>query len=192
MFTGMIEELGRVEAMKNGDLRIAAKTVLKGTKLGDSISVNGACLTVTRLTKDGFSVHVVPETFRRTDLGALKPGSPVNLERALAAGQRMGGHMVQGHVDGTGTIAAITKEKNALLIRFTAPGKILRYVVEKGFIAIDGVSLTVVRVDGRGFTVTLIPFTRTHTVLGSKRVGHHANLEIDVMAKYAERLAKRR
>ena len=183
--------MGRVEAMKNGDLRVGAKTALKGTKLGDSISVNGACLTVTRLAKGSFTVHVVPETLRRTDLGALKTGDTVNLERALASGQRMGGHMVQGHVDGTGHVASVKREKNALLVRFTAPKKILRYVVEKGFIAIDGVSLTIVGEDAKGFTVTLIPFTRTHTALGAKQSGDTVNLEIDIMAKYAERLARK-
>ncbi len=181
--------MGRVEAMKSGDLRIAAKAALKGTKLGDSISVNGACLTVTRLSKGSFTVHVVPETLRRTDLGGLKPGDAVNLERAMAAGQRMGGHMVQGHIDGTGRIASITAEKHALLVRFTAPKKILRYVVEKGFIAIDGVSLTIAGAEAKGFTVTLIPFTRRHTALGAKQPGNTVNLEIDIMAKYAERLA---
>ena len=156
--------------------------------MSDSISINGACLTVTSRDEDSFSVDVVPETLRRTNLGALRAGDPVDLERSLAVDGRFGGHVVQGHVDATGAIESVAQEGEALLLRFRAPPSIMRYVVEKGFIAVDGVSLTVVDCDDRSFRVTLIPFTRDNTILGSKAAGDAVNLEADIMAKYVERL----
>lgn len=189
MFSGIVEELGHLRSFQNGTLQISAKQVLKGTKLGDSISVNGACLTVTKRTARDFSVNVVPETLRRTNLGKLAVGAPVNLERTMAYGDRVGGHLVQGHVDSTATITSIKPDGDAVMLRFKLPVRLARYIVEKGFIAVDGASLTVVACGPTWFTVTLIPFTRAHTVLGSKGVGDEVNVEVDMMAKYAERLA---
>lgn len=190
MFSGIVEELGHLRSFQDGVLQISAKKVLKGTKLGDSIAVNGACLTVTKLTARDFCVNVVPETLRRTNLGQLAVGSPVNLERAMAYGDRVGGHLVQGHVDGTAPITSIKPDGDAVMLRFRLPARLARYVVEKGFITVDGASLTVVGCGPTWFTVTLIPFTRAHTVLGSKSVGDQVNLEVDMLAKYAERLAQ--
>ncbi|MEE9284159.1 MAG: riboflavin synthase [Dehalococcoidia bacterium] len=186
MFTGIVEEMGTVRAIAPPEMRIAAAVVLEGAKVGDSISVNGACLTVTRLEPAEFAVDVVPETLRRTNLGDLRSGDAVNLERALAFGQRVGGHLVQGHVDGTGHITEVAPDGDAVMMRFQADPAILRFVVEKGFIAVDGVSLTVVGCGGGWFSVTLIPFTRASTVLGAKGVGDRVNLEADILAKYVQ------
>ena len=188
MFSGIVEEVGRVESSGSGELKIAAKAVLEGTRLGDSIAVNGACLTVTRLTAKAFSVNVIPETLRRTDLGKAVKGVPVNLERALAYGARVGGHLVQGHVDRTGAIARIDPDGDAIVLRITIPRTLSPFIIEKGFIAVDGVSLTIVGCGTTWFSVTLIPYTRKHTVLGTKAVGDSVNLEVDMMAKYAQRL----
>ncbi len=188
MFTGIVEEIGSVEAAELGRLVIRASEVLSDVKVGDSISVNGACLTVTTHNESAFSVDVVPETLRRTNLGQLKEGSPVNLERSMPAYGRFGGHMVQGHIDGTGTIRSIESEGDALMIIFDAPSPVMRYVVEKGFIAVDGASLTIVNCDNFSFSVTIIPHTQANTIFGSKKVGDSVNLEVDIMAKYVERL----
>ena len=188
MFTGIVEEIGRVQSVSSGGLVISASRELADLRVSDSISVNGACLTVTSRDEDSFSVDVVPETLRRTNLGALRAGDPVDLERSLAVDGRFGGHVVQGHVDATGAIESVAQEGEALLLRFRAPPSIMRYVVEKGFIAVDGVSLTVVDCDDRSFSVTVIPFTRDNTILGSKAAGDAVNLEADIMAKYVERL----
>lgn len=190
MFTGIVEEVGRLRAQRPGGLEIEAGLVLEGTRCGDSICVNGACLTVTDLGAGWFCVDTVPETLRRTNLGELRGGDPVNLERALAAGARMGGHTVQGHVDATAEIVSVTEEGEALLLRFQAAPEVLRYVVEKGFIAIDGTSLTIVSRDDATFVVTLIPYTRTHTNLGAKRAGERVNIETDILAKYVENLIR--
>ena len=171
MFTGIVEEIGYVQSVGLGGLIVRASEAMADLKVSDSINVNGACLTVTSRDGNTFSVDVVPETLRRTDLGALGVGDPVDLERPLAADGRFGGHIVQGHVDATGTLDSISEEGDALLLKFLAPSSIMRYVVEKGFIAVDGVSLTVVDCDDSAFTVTIIPFTRDNTVLGSKKVG---------------------
>lgn len=187
MFTGIVEEVGTVKARSPSGLRLAAREVLQGTKVGDSIAVNGACLTVTAMDEASFSVDVVPETWRRTGLGDLRPGDPVNLERSLAAGGRMGGHFVQGHVDGTGRISAITPDGDAIMVRFSAPAEVARYIVQKGFIAVDGVSLTVVASYPDGFSVTLIPVTRANTNFRARKVGDAVNLEVDILAKYVER-----
>ena len=188
MFTGIVEEIGRVQSVSSGGLVIRVSRELADLRVSDSISVNGACLTVTSRDEDSFSVDVVPETLRRTNLGALRAGDPVDLERSLAVDGRFGGHVVQGHVDATGAIESVAQEGEALLLRFRAPPSIMRYVVEKGFIAVDGVSLTVVDCDDRSFSVTVIPFTRDNTILGSKAAGDAVNLEADIMAKYIERL----
>ena len=192
MFTGIVEEVGRAASAPNGELFIHAAAVLEGTKLGDSIAVNGACLTVTRLEPNGFTVDLAPETLRRTNLGALTAGAAVNLERSLAFGGRVGGHLVQGHVDGVATIERITPEGNASMVRFQLPGKLARYVTEKGFIAVEGVSLTVVGAGDDWFSVTLIPFTGEHTNLGAKAAGDTVNIEVDILAKYVERLTDAR
>ena len=188
MFTGIVEEVGIVRSSGMDGLTIAARTVMPTLQVGGSISVNGACLTVTVLKPDDFTVDVVPETRRRTNLGSLRPGDSVNLERPLRADGRMDGHIVQGHVDQTGTIAEISADGEALLIRFYAPRQIMRYIVAKGFVAVDGVSLTVVHCDDNGFSVTVIPHTRDHTVFGSRTVGDAVNVEVDILAKYVERL----
>jgi riboflavin synthase len=190
VFTGIVEEVGEVIEASATGLRIRARTVLGDTRLGDSICINGTCLTVTSLDAKSFAVDTVPETLRRTNLGVLRPGDPVNLERALAAGGRMGGHFVQGHVEGTGRIASIAPEREALLIRIEAPPEIMRYVVEKGFITVDGISLTVVSRDERGFVITVIPFTRAQTNLRVRAPGDSVNLETDILAKYVEQLVR--
>ncbi len=189
MFTGIVEEIGVVRSADHGQLSVVAESVRTTLEIGGSISVNGACLTVTTLEPDGFTVDVVPETLRRTNLGLLGPNSPVNLERPLRADGRMDGHIVQGHVDGTGTLSEISHDREALMARVDLSERLARYVVEKGFIAVDGVSLTVVHCDERGFSVTVIPHTRDHTIFGSRRVGDAVNIEIDILAKYVERLA---
>ena len=188
MFTGIVEEIGSVKSLQAGRLTIAADSVLKGTKLGDSINVNGACLTVTAISGNTFSIDIMPETLRRTNLGALRPGDAVNLERALPADGRFGGHFVQGHVDGTGKVSSVFPEGEALLVKIAAPPDIMRYMVEKGFIAVDGVSLTVTGCDAASFSVSLVAFTRQHTTLGHKKPGDVVNLEVDIIAKYVERL----
>ena len=189
MFTGIVEELGTVGSIKNGVLVVYASLVLEDLDVKDSICVNGACLTVTELTGTGFQVDVVPETLRRTNLGALTSGSKVNLERSLQMGGRLGGHIVQGHVDGTGEISSIVEDGDAYLYSFSVFPELSRYIVQKGFICVDGISLTVVDCADDEFTVTLIPYTREHTVLGTKSEGNKDNLEADIMAKYIEKLS---
>ena len=189
MFTGIVEEIGAVKAMDAGRLTIGASAVVSDVSVGDSIAVNGACLTVTEHDASSFAVDVVPETLRRTNLGALTAGSRVNLERSMPASGRFGGHMVQGHVDGTGVVRSISADGDALMMAFEASPWVMRYVVEKGFIAVDGTSLTIVHCDNFSFSVTLIPHTQANTVLGDKRVGDSVNLEADIVAKYVERLA---
>ncbi|MBI4310270.1 MAG: riboflavin synthase [Chloroflexi bacterium] len=190
MFTGIVEELGRVVEASPTRLVIRAKNTLDGTKTGDSIAVNGACLTVVQKQGDAISIDVTPETLRRTNLGGLRPGDPVDLERALALSDRLGGHMVQGHIEATGTVAALTPDREAVIMRFNAPPQIMRYVVAKGFIAVDGISLTVVDCNSSSFTVSVIPYTREHTVLGNRKIGDSVNLETDIVARYVERLMK--
>lgn len=189
MFTGIVEEIGAVKAMDAGRLTIGASAVVSDVSVGDSIAVNGACLTVTEYDAASFAVDVVPETLRRTNLGALTAGSRVNLERSMPAAGRFGGHMVQGHVDGTGVVRSISADGDALMMAFEASPWVMRYAVEKGFIAVDGTSLTIVHCDNFSFSVTLIPHTQANTVLGDKRVGDSVNLEADIVAKYVERLA---
>ena len=175
MFTGIIEEVGTLRSVRRGAhsavLTIGASRVLSDLKIGDSVAVNGVCLTATRLLPDGFTADVMHETLNRSSLGTLGPGSPVNLERAMAAGGRFGGHIVSGHIDGTGTIRAL-----------------LKYIVEKGSIAIDGISLTVAAVDETSFSVSVIPHTAANTILGTKRPGDTVNLETDLIDIYVEKL----
>lgn len=188
IFTGIVEELGKVESISQGKLCIKAQKVLQGTQLGDSIAVNGICLTVTNITNDSFTADVMPETFRKTALGSLKYGSNVNLERALCLNSRLGGHIVSGHIDGTGTIKEFKNEGNAIIMSIKAPHALLKYVIPKGSIAIDGISLTVVSVTADEFSVSLIPHTRLVTCLKDKKMGDAVNLETDVIAKYIEKL----
>ncbi len=192
MFTGIVEEIGTVRSVisgsQSGSLSIRAKKVLENTQIGDSIAVNGVCLTVTKLLSDGFTADVMPESLRRTNLGSLHMGDPVNLERAMAAGGRFGGHIVSGHIDGTGRIAKQTKEQNATWLQITTDAEILRLIVEKGSIAIDGVSLTVARVTATDFSVSIIHHTGSETILLRKRPGDTVNLENDIIGKYVERL----
>ena len=194
MFTGIIEELGTVERVTRGRvsavLAIRAEAILSDLKIGDSVAVNGVCLTATSLTGHGFTADVMHETLDRSSLAGLGPGSPVNLERAMAANGRFGGHIVAGHVDGVGTIAAIEQDDNAIWFTITAPEQVLRYVVEKGSIAIDGISLTVARVEPDRFAVSVIPHTAAVTLLGRRRVGDRVNLESDIIGKYVERLLR--
>jgi riboflavin synthase len=190
LFTGIVEEVGTVRSASRGRLTISAKEMLQGTRLGDSLAVNGACLTITGFDAASFTVDVVPETLQRTNLGLLRSGSPVNLERALALGGRLGGHLVQGHVDATGKILSLTPRETAIIMRYAAPPQVMRYVVEKGFIAVDGMSLTVADCDASSFSVSVIPYTMERTNIGSRRVGDLVNLEVDIIAKYVERLTQ--
>ena len=190
MFAGIVEEVGRVASTQSGKLVISASEVLRGIELGGSIAVNGVCLTITSFNTSSFSVDIMLETLRRTNLGLLSAGGEVNLERPLTLQKPLGGHLVQGHVEGTGRVASITWEGEAILIRFEAPPEVMRYVVEQGFITVDGVSLTVVAKDASSFQVSVVDFTRQHTTLGSRRVGDRVNLEVDIIAKYVEQLSQ--
>lgn len=196
MFTGIVEEIGRVEAIEvteaGARLSVAAQRTLADLRVGDSIAVDGACLTVTDLRDGRFAVDLAPETLRRTNLGERRPGDGVNLERAAPVGGRLGGHYVQGHVDGVGRIVSREPDGDAVAVTFAAPADLLRYVAVKGFIAVDGVSLTVTGVSPNGFSVTLVPYTQQAVTLGAKPVGATVNLEVDVVAKYVERLLEAR
>ncbi|MFB8443039.1 riboflavin synthase [Streptomyces niveus] len=192
MFTGIVEELGEVTAVENlGDssrFRLRGPAVTEDAKHGDSIAVNGVCLTVVDLAEGEFTADVMAETLKRSSLGALVPGSRVNLERPMAVGDRLGGHIVQGHVDGTGTVVEREASENWEIVKISLPADLTRYVVEKGSITVDGVSLTVVDAGPDYFTISLIPTTLALTTLGIKQPGDPVNLEVDVIAKYVERL----
>lgn len=188
MFTGIIEETGKVLRVEPGKIHIQAEKTLEGTKLGDSIAVNGVCLTVTALGRSDFTADVMPETWKRSSLGTLKSGSGVNLERAMAADGRFGGHIVSGHIDGTGTVEAVRKDQNAIRYIIRTQPELTRGIVEKGSIAIDGISLTVTMVQKERFEVSIIPHTLKETTLGDKRKGSVVNLENDIIGKYVERL----
>lgn len=192
MFTGIIEEIGKIKAIRRGsksvELEIEATKVLEGTRVGDSIATNGVCLTVTKLGSNQFSADVMPETMHRSSLGILKPGDRVNLERALCLNSRLGGHLVAGHVDGVGKIIDKKRDDNAIWLTVSASSDILHYIIEKGSITIDGVSLTVAYVDRSVFKVSIIPHTQEETTLISKQVGAVVNLENDMIAKYVEKL----
>jgi riboflavin synthase len=188
LFTGIVEEAGRVEFLNEGRLRIRAERVLEDLAQGDSVAVNGACLTAVSVNSKGFEVDLVPETLRRTNLGDLKQGSTVNLERSLAANARLGGHIVQGHVDAAAKISSMEAEVDAVNVRIEAPEGLIRYIVEKGFIAVDGISLTVVKAFSSSFTTSVIPYTLKNTNLRGRKVGDLVNLEVDILAKYVESL----
>ncbi len=192
MFTGIIEEKGQVKAIQRGAqssvLTIAAKYIMDDVKIGDSIAVNGVCLTVTSCTSSQFTADVMHETLRRSSLGDLGMGSTVNLERAMAANGRFGGHIVSGHIDGTGTIVNIEKDDNAYWFTITADSKIMNYIIEKGSIAIDGISLTVAKVSADRFSVSVIPHSMAQTTLKERKMGDTVNLENDCIGKYVEKL----
>lgn len=194
MFTGIIEEVGEIcsiqKGAKSATLTIKGKVVTKGSKVGDSIAVNGVCLTATTINGDIFTADVMAETIRRSSLGSLTSGSYVNLERAMAADGRFGGHIVSGHIDGTGTIRSMKREDNAVWVEVAADAKLLRYIIEKGSITIDGISLTVAYVDDTCFKVSIIPHTGSATTLLDKKVGDIVNLENDVIGKYVEKLLR--
>ena len=194
MFTGIVEEQGTVRSIRRGAasavLSIGAEAVLSDLRIGDSVAVNGVCLTATGVDGSGFTADVMHETLQRSSLGALGPGSRVNLERAMAADGRFGGHIVSGHIDGTGTIAERRRDDNAVWYTVSAPPALLRYIVEKGSIAIDGISLTVASVEADRFSVSVIPHTAAVTVLGRKRPGDIVNLETDIIGKYVEKLLR--
>ena len=191
MFTGIVEEVGVVAKISDNGMTVQASKVLEDVKLGDSIAVNGTCLTAVSFTKGEFSVDLSPETMRRTSLGKLSEGSLVNLERALLASDRMGGHIVQGHVDGTGRIMSTKTDGDSIIFRVRVPKRLNKYIVEKGFIAVDGISLTVVQRGASSFTLAVIPYTLKNTNLYAVSVGDHVNLEADILAKYVESLLTR-
>ena len=192
MFTGIVEETGVIKLISmqgnSGSIAIKARKVLNKTLVGDSIAVNGICLTVTSLQADGFTADVMPETIRRSSLKNAKPGQKVNLERAMSADGRFGGHIVSGHIDGTGTIAEMTNEGNAIWVKIKADKSILNLVVEKGSICIDGISLTVAKVTDFDFSVSVIPHTGQETTLLTKKISDEVNLENDVIGKYVQKL----
>ncbi len=191
MFTGLVEAMGTVASLEDGRLRIEVRPPLELSE-GDSVAVNGVCLTAAAVDdRGGFEADVMAETLRRSALGALQPGARVNVELPLRAAGRLGGHVVQGHVDGLGTVESVDSEGSASVLRIAASPELLRYVVEKGSIAVDGVSLTVAEVDEEGFTVSLIPETLQRTTLGDAEPGRRVNLEVDVLAKYVEKLVSR-
>jgi riboflavin synthase len=184
VFTGIVTEVGSIVSVGPSGLTVAADKTLQKMQLGGSIAVNGACLTVTAFDAQSFSVDVMPETLQKTGLGRLKPGDKVNLERPLALGGELGGHLVQGHVDGTARVSSVVLESGAVRIKFEASPELMRYIVPKGFIAVDGVSLTVTEKDTRSFGVSMVEFTRRNTILAGKQVGDLVNLELDIIGKY--------
>ena len=192
MFTGIVEEMGKIRqillAGNSGKIQIEARKVLEGTKVGDSIAVNGVCLTVTSLSHDGFTADMMAETYRRSALGQQKVGDLVNLERAMAAGERFGGHIMSGHIDGTGVIEKMRREENAVWVTIRTKPAVLRLIVEKGSVGIDGISLTVASVNETGFQVSVIPHTGEETTLLKKKTGDLVNLENDIVGKYVEKL----
>lgn len=192
MFTGLVEELGKVKAIVRGPrsvrLTVTARNVLADVKIGDSIAVNGTCLTVVDFSDNWFTADVMPETVERTVLAKFRLGDTVNLERTLAIGDRFGGHIVSGHIDGVGVIRDMQKDDNAVVIRIEAGPEVMRYIIKKGSIAVDGISLTVVNYGDDWFTVSLIPHTASMTTLGIKSAGSLVNLETDVVGKYVEKL----
>lgn len=192
MFTGIIEETGKIQGIRKGkdsaSVSVQADAVLEDIRFGDSIAVNGVCLTVTSFSQSSFTADVMHETLNRSSLGSLHTGSQVNLERAMPANGRFGGHIVSGHIDGTGLISAIAKDDNAIWYTIKTSLNVLRYIIEKGSIAVDGISLTVAKVYKEGFSVSVIPHTAAQTILSEKRIGDIVNLENDCIGKYVERL----
>lgn len=196
MFTGIIEEIGKIQSIQKGAssavLSVQASEIMEDVHLGDSIAVNGVCLTVTSISTNGFTADVMHETLNCSSLGNLRTGSLVNLERAMAANGRFGGHFVSGHIDGTGTVSDICRDDNAIWYTIKTPLPVLRYIIEKGSIAIDGISLTVARVYKYSFSVSIIPHTASLTTLSIRRVGDIVNLENDFIGKYVERLIEKK
>ena len=192
MFTGIVEEVGTVGSNAGGEIVIKAKIVLWGTNLGDSISVNGVDLTAKYFDEEGFVANVMPETLRCSNLGELKAGDPVNLERSLQLAGRVSGHLVRGVVEATGTIDSFTPEGDAIILRINAPADILRYVIMKGPVAIDGISLTVMAKDARSFSVSIVQYTQEHTNLRAKKPGDRINLETDIIGRYVEAMLEDR
>lgn len=190
MFTGIIKEIGKVSSVQSGSLVIAAGDVLQRVELGGSVSVNGVCLTITSFNADAFSVDIMPETRERTNLGLLSAGDKVNLELPLTLEGQVGGHLVQGHVDATGRVTSVSGQGGARIVMFEAPPEVMRYIVEQGFIAVDGASLTVVTKATSSFQVSLVGYTLRHSVLGDRQVGDLVNLEVDIIAKYVEQLSQ--
>lgn len=188
MFSGIVEEVGKVIRLSNNDLAVQADIVLGELELGSSVAVNGVCLTITSLHEGGFETHLSPETNSRTTLGSLRSGEEVNLELPLTYGGRIGGHLVEGHVDGTADVTAIVPDQDSFLYTFGLSNNLIRYIVEKGFVAVEGISLTVVSCCPTLFSVSVIPYTRSHTVLRNRVPGDLVNIEIDILAKYVERL----
>jgi riboflavin synthase len=187
LFTGIVTEVGKVISLQPDRLVVGASQVLKNLELGGSVAVNGACLTATSFDERSFSVGLSSETIKRTNLGMLKTGDPVNLERPLGLGGELGGHLVQGHIDGTGRITGISPQGGATIFRFEAPQDIMRYLVEKGFVGVEGISLTITSRESGYFEVSVVDYTKAHTNLNSHKIGDSVNLEVDIMAKYAER-----
>lgn len=190
MFTGIVQETGKVRTATAGRLEVSAGEITAGMRRGDSVTVNGVCLTVTDFNDNSFAVDVMPETLRRTNLGQLRVGDRVNLERAVALGEPMGGHLVQGHIDGTGKIAAVTPESGASIFRIEAPAEVMHYTVPKGFIAVDGISLTIADRDERSFRVSIVAYTGQSTTLGEKKAGDTVNLEADIIGKYVAQFTR--
>ncbi|MGH2457432.1 MAG: riboflavin synthase [Chloroflexota bacterium] len=188
MFTGIVEEIGTVDQTRPGTLVVRAMIVTSDLKLGDSIAVDGVCLTVVERADRAFTCNVQPETLRRSTLGGLRTGARVNLERAMPINGRFGGHIVQGHVDGTARVAELRPDGDGLIARFEAPPSLMRYVVPKGFVAVNGTSLTVVEATERWFSVALVTYTREHVAFLEGGVGSAVNVEVDVLAKYVEKL----
>lgn len=189
MFTGIVEEVGTVRGASKR-LVIEARKVVDDMKAGDSIAINGACLTVVTADRTSFCVELMPETISRTNLGRLRYGDRVNLERAVPATGRFGGHFVQGHIDDVGMVDSVWREGKAVIMKFSAPKHLMSYIVDKGFVAVDGVSLTVINPQGTSFSVSLVGYTLENTTLGQRRPGDMVNLEVDVLAKYVESLIR--
>ena len=192
MFTGIVEEIGMVRELSSNHLLVGACELLQEVNISDSIAVNGACLTVAYLDEHGFGVDVMPETLRRTNIGRLRYGDKVNLERALVVGGRLGGHLVLGHADDTGEVMRVSSEGDARLMRISAPVKLMPYIVDKGFITVDGVSLTIAELDNYSFAISLVTYTSKNTILGNRNPGDMVNLEADIIAKYVESLGIQR
>ena len=190
MFTGIVEEVGSIVSVGAGKMGVGAKLTLKDLQVGGSIAINGACLTVTDFDEKSFAVDVMPETLNRTNLELLKPGDKVNLERPLKLNGEIGGHLVQGHIDDTGRVVEVTKEGESVLMKFQAKPEVMRYIVAKGFIAVDGISLTVTTKDANTFGASLVGYTLKHTILSDRKPGDIVNLEADIIGKYVESLSK--
>jgi riboflavin synthase len=186
MFTGIVEEVGRIALIGHGKMTVSAVIVLQGTELGGSIAVNGICLTVTEINSSSFSVAIMQETMHRTNIGLLSVGDKVNLERPLTLSKAIGGHLVQGHIDATGKVISLTHGSGSTLIKVESPASVMRYVVEKGFIALNGTSLTVTERQSNSFTVSIVDYTLQHTILSEVRIGDIVNLEVDIISKYVE------